>query len=92
MDKESDFGKYRLFLGTIINIRPDTNPDKIVNHNWPRQRRRAMIRFYFKNILVEEILVPQNASKIFLGTRFSEGYILKSSYFHEQLEISGTSQ
>ena len=44
-------------------------------------------------LLVEEILVPQKASKLgFLSNNFLRGLNVKRSYSHECFEISGTSR
>ena len=48
--------------------------------HYTRQRRSALDRFYLKNILVEDILVPQNALKIFVFVKtFPKGFKCKKA-------------
>ena len=52
-----------------------------------------MDRLYLKSSLVEDILVPQDASKIFVSIEtFPRGLNGKKLVIHEQFQISGTSR
>ena len=66
MDTDPNFGRYRYFCGTIINVRTDRNPHKRLHRNNSEKDAVIWIGFIEEYILVEEILVPKNASIIFV--------------------------
>ena len=81
LDTYPDFGQYRHFWVTIIDLCTHRNPNKLGTHHYLRQRISDMGRFYIKYILVEVILVPQNASNIFCNYFFPRGLNYKKLVF-----------
>ena len=93
LDTDPNLGQYRHFYGTIIDVRTDINPYKGVRIT--SSDKYVVLWIVCLNvILVEEILVTQNASKIFVFVNTPpKGFKCKKrSYFHEQFEIFGTSR
>ena len=75
LDTDPNFGQYRHFCSTIMNIRTDRNPNKVGTQLYPRKRPSDVGRFYLKTSFIWRAIGTAKIIKyLFFVKTFSRGF------------------